>query len=388
MDRIKDDYTPAELLAKKPWLHEKITQLQNNDPEVFVLGISTGDKVNRNMIALSNALINNTYLTRLELTACMIRDRGLISLAGALAQNHTLKELIIVSDEFGKDGLQALVNALHVNTTLIELRISQSDLSQDGVTVLGSLLRAPCMLRSLHLPGNRLGTQVREFADSIRTNTNLVELNLSSNGIDDDGIGFIAKALQVNRTIERIDLRNNNFHNTPFCYSMQQNSSILDLPHLSLYNSRHKMWYERIIQRNKDAQNRCRQAVMQVAFLGGIPKDDLEFLDESAHTPIFKLDALARKSILLRHAIFLWLTRADPVWWTPEQRLEAGLQTEEELGPYTKKKCIQCQIGKAMFHEEDAPSRLFCGSYCQWIQHMGAPDLRGKTPAEITKLLR
>lgn len=81
-----------------------------------------------------------------------------------------------------------------------------------------------------------------------------------------------------------------------------------------------------------------------------------------------------------QHARMIWESRADPKWWTEEERVEAGVERPVKR----LRSCIQC-LGNAVYSERDAPQRAFCGRYCQWIHHHGEPDLRGMTPEQIER---
>lgn len=68
----------------------------------------------------------------------------------------------------------------------------------------------------------------------------------------------------------------------------------------------------------------------------------------------------------------IWATRWDPKWWTEEERNAVGFFTKK----FKAELCIQGLNEEARFHELNAPTRLFCTSYCQWLAYTGVPDLR------------
>jgi hypothetical protein len=73
---------------------------------------------------LADALHNNTKLTSLNLTDCMINDASITKLAETLTHNASLFHLNLSNNKLGRPGLLALSKALPTNTGLISLELT------------------------------------------------------------------------------------------------------------------------------------------------------------------------------------------------------------------------------------------------------------------------
>ena len=318
-------------------------------------------------------MLQNSTLTKLNLSSNLIGSEGAISLANALKQNTTLKTLLLRNNQIGPEGTIALANTLKQNKSLIKLQLNSNNIGMEGAHALSSALRNNTTLTTLELYNNGIKSEgATTLANALKQNTTLTALNLNSNQIGDEGAIEIVKIVNKNSTLLALYLKNNIF--TPHL------ENLMDL----------------CIERNREGHQRAKKAVLQLLKLAGTPTIDLEVDDHEKLSDFFSnlilTNKIDKKSYFTQMARELWKTRAEPIWWTPEERKEAGLQTEDELQPQSKRRgiesCIQCKVAKPKFREEGAPSRVFCGSYCQWIKYSRAPDLRGKTPEEIQAILQ
>ena len=73
---------------------------------------------------LADALLSNTRLTSLNLSACMLNDACLVTLSTMLAHNSTIFHLDLADNKFTRPGLQQLATGLTTNTGLLTLNLS------------------------------------------------------------------------------------------------------------------------------------------------------------------------------------------------------------------------------------------------------------------------
>jgi hypothetical protein len=200
----------------------------------------------------------------------------------------------------------------------------------------------------------------------------------------------LANALQQNRTLTTLNLDGNRIGvkgERAIVAGIRQNGMITSIDFYNCYP------FERYLERNKNAHEKARKAA--IALLTGYNKlsnlksherQTTDYLlnwfltQRNPQDGYLKIDQLGSKYLITRLAMELWSSRANPKWWTDEERREAGLESEVSK---RLKSCIQCQLVEARFYEKGASDRLFCGSYCQWLEHTKLPDLRGKSPEFI-----
>ena len=325
-----------------------------------------------------------------------------------MKKNSTLKWLEIDVNQIGSEGTTALADALKQNSTLRRLSIFMNQIEAEGATALSDALKQNSTLKELYISSNQIGDKgARALADALKKNSTLTVLNISSNQIGDWGMKALADTLRQNFTLKTLYIYNNPIGaegSIAMFNALKQNSTLtsLDAGRTRAFNS--------YIERNKRGLERARAAVKQLVnlYVPGLDKrgnqeEDEAYLkqlnetsDEAETTHLLrnlleKTHGDFRRSYFRQMAYYLWTSRGDPKWWTPEERKEAGLQLEEQLEPSSKRRgiesCVSCTFSKPKFVEQGNTSRRFCGSYCQWIKHTGAPDLRGKSPKEIKSSL-
>ena len=114
------------------------------------------------ILAIAEALANNTTLTTLLLNNNEITDTGAIALAEVLLLNQTLQTLSIKKNKIQKDGAMAFANALQENQTLYELNLDENPIGNEGFKALDQIekcLETNCALERL------LREQTQKFED-------------------------------------------------------------------------------------------------------------------------------------------------------------------------------------------------------------------------------
>eukprot|EP00792_Barthelona_sp_PAP020_P006194 TRINITY_DN2933_c4_g2_i1.p1 TRINITY_DN2933_c4_g2~~TRINITY_DN2933_c4_g2_i1.p1 ORF type:complete len:352 (+),score=113.28 TRINITY_DN2933_c4_g2_i1:35-1057(+) len=138
---------------------------------------------------LSHYLIRNNYIEELDLMQNNIGSRGCSALAGVLYnQNTSLKTLILDHNQIGDEGAILLVNGLRTNPSLKTLSLQFCGIGITGGVVIGRDLLGEdslCHLETLLLQGNPTSSPTFEAIGlSLKTNTNLKEINLKDTAID------------------------------------------------------------------------------------------------------------------------------------------------------------------------------------------------------------
>lgn len=106
---------------------EAIVESLSTNSTLTKLDLSANDIDNRGALAISNALKINTTLCRLDLAYNWIDEEGVKSIASALAINTTLTALFLQYNFICDEGVFALAEAARINTTLMSLRIHDQD---------------------------------------------------------------------------------------------------------------------------------------------------------------------------------------------------------------------------------------------------------------------
>ena len=163
-------------------------------------------------MTLGESLKRNRALKRLDVSHCGIGDQGVKSLASALEMNGSLEELNLSWNGAGTGiGLMALGESLKRNRGLKTLNISRCGIDDQGMKSLASVLEMNGSLEELNLSGNRAVTDIGLMAlgESLKRNRGLKTLNLSHCRIDDQGMKSLASALEMNGSLEELDLSGN-----------------------------------------------------------------------------------------------------------------------------------------------------------------------------------
>ncbi|NXT74949.1 LRC45 protein, partial [Zapornia atra] len=110
-------------------------------------------------------------------------------------------------------GAKLLLHGLCSNTTVRSLDLKGNNLRTVGAEALGKLLRQNKSIRSLILEWNSLGVWEEgfsSFCQALGTNRSLQRLDLRNNQINHQGAGELAMALKQNASLQELDLRWNN----------------------------------------------------------------------------------------------------------------------------------------------------------------------------------
>ena len=195
---IHRKFTHSEFSSTRPHLlhrHTKAVDInilcdgdhEHSSEAVILSGQHIDDDA---VYVIAFGLYNNTTVKKLDLSCNSITKDGVGTISDCLKPNNTLRELNLSNNEIGDEGGKYIADVIRVNLTLQKVDLSHNHISDDGVIPL---------------------------SESLCGNNALLELNLSKNQIGDEGARFIiAKATQVNITLQKLDLSGNHIsYNIP-----------------------------------------------------------------------------------------------------------------------------------------------------------------------------
>eukprot|EP01006_Ploeotia_vitrea_P040674 TRINITY_DN66446_c0_g2_i1.p1 TRINITY_DN66446_c0_g2~~TRINITY_DN66446_c0_g2_i1.p1 ORF type:complete len:1081 (+),score=140.50 TRINITY_DN66446_c0_g2_i1:81-3245(+) len=221
-------------------LVEVVSKIQDNDPSIRRLNFSEPgeddklyDDVSCRILAV--ALLNNTFVTKLNLSNNKIGPEGAAFLADLLEENQTLRVLNLNQNKIGDEGGEALIKALtDRNDTLTELWTEGNGLSNLVTQRLGFCLQmnnVPSRLKSVIAPIEKNDTSIPRSLDfngtslnvpfddnagrllwqALALNEHVTEIDLSNNELSDICAAQLATMLRHNNTLLRLDLSCNQF---------------------------------------------------------------------------------------------------------------------------------------------------------------------------------
>eukprot|EP00455_Lapot_gusevi_P004360 TRINITY_DN11806_c0_g1_i4.p1 TRINITY_DN11806_c0_g1~~TRINITY_DN11806_c0_g1_i4.p1 ORF type:complete len:491 (-),score=36.61 TRINITY_DN11806_c0_g1_i4:90-1562(-) len=163
---------------------------------------------------LFESLHTCTRLEEISLRNCRLQDVNCVSLARYLAvPSLPLRSLDLSYNLISGNGIAILKNSVlaYYNAqpvpawTLTALNLNNNLIGSVGLSELAVLLDKPwCQLRILSLKANHItSTGLRAFATAVRQNSGLVELDLTENPLNDQGLDALYQALQVNQSVKK-----------------------------------------------------------------------------------------------------------------------------------------------------------------------------------------
>lgn len=155
---------------------------------------------------LRAALQGNTVLRRLHLERNDLGPAGLQVIAAMLEENFTIEELLLGRNNL-TGGMACLGEALAVNESLVTLKLSHNRLNDADVEVLCELLPHNVVLETLDLEGNEIGPGVVGRVKTLTKNSGTV-VRVKN------GTGAIAMAIEINTTLNVLNLRGNKLNSS------------------------------------------------------------------------------------------------------------------------------------------------------------------------------
>ncbi len=136
-----------------------------------------------------------------------ITDKGACALADALMNNTLLRDLDLSANPISKEGADALGAMLETNSCLRRLNLNKNSFSNNDAVAIGRSLEKNTTLRRLQLSKNSL-TQADwdAIGQGLVRNTSLMELQISKKIVQAEDMHAISEALSQNASLTRLDL--------------------------------------------------------------------------------------------------------------------------------------------------------------------------------------
>jgi Ran GTPase-activating protein (RanGAP) involved in mRNA processing and transport len=165
-------------------------------------------------VALRKGLSHNKTLEHLHLRQSTFSNDAVDAIAKALQVNQSLKIIELDGCHLAPEQVVKFVEALINHPKLEHLNLNQNATSSVAIHSIASLLvSGSTTLSKLDLGQQQLGQNEKldmpVFANALKLNSSLIELNLSSDDLDDEDVALIADALVENSTLQRLTLNNN-----------------------------------------------------------------------------------------------------------------------------------------------------------------------------------
>ena len=186
-------------------------------PPLDTLNVTRASIQVRGAQALANALCTHTLLTRLDMSENPIGGDGAAAVIARLAGHFRLRSLCLASCAIGRNRPDVLADAIRGPLChrgppcLRQLSFNDNNLGAACVQLSGPVLATNGLLVELELASNHVGDDGAEaLATALARNSVLARLNLSDNDISDRGAGALARALaHAASALKELYLNNN-----------------------------------------------------------------------------------------------------------------------------------------------------------------------------------
>jgi len=153
-----------------------------------------------------------TTLTRLALMSNNLSDERMVDIITAFSMHPHLKEVCLNGNRLNKNSCMALTTLLKCSVTgLNVLDLGDVELDDEGIDVLIPVLKKHSSLHQLWLNSNpSITSKGWQILASIleAPNSNLEELYIGSNNVDDEALAIFATALANNHTLTYLVIDN------------------------------------------------------------------------------------------------------------------------------------------------------------------------------------
>lgn len=199
-----------------PLAAEAICKILPNHSNYKVLNLGGNSLYNEGAVSIAKFLAHNKSIISVDISSCMITDIGAAAIFRALFVNRSVIVLNIGSttcvsrNSIGNVALEELKYMLIENNILSELNLSMSEICCDTMLPLSIGLSQNHFLQSLNLANNHIRSKGANQIINALMDSNISELNLSFNHIDDNIAPQMKAFLSKNLNITKIDLSGNN----------------------------------------------------------------------------------------------------------------------------------------------------------------------------------
>lgn len=186
---------------------------------------------------LARLKLNNSVI-RLSMAGCQIGPAIIHDIAEILAaEDNQIEFLNLSENDFGPHGVQYITDALNknINSKLYELKLRNVGAGLPGAINIAEMLKINTTLTTLNLGSNQIqdeGVNLLITALQSNSNNNLTKLVLNNNDITDQGAIKLAEYLSTNPRLIKLKLKLNNIKTpglTALLESLQINTTLEEL---------------------------------------------------------------------------------------------------------------------------------------------------------------
>ncbi|KAJ3257555.1 hypothetical protein HK103_004464 [Boothiomyces macroporosus] len=197
-----------------------VNNLQRNDRHELVNTLRPIDSEDTRI--LTKSLLKKSNLKALDLSFNDIKDNGLLYLSEYIHETETLEDLDLVNNQITTVGMVYLAKGLKANCSLRMLVLSRNDIADDGVLLLVNALQDKA-IETLGLDATGI---------TIAGMIHISKFVSKSNNIKDEGAGYLAQSLLVNKSLRTIVLEENIIGDDgalELANAIQQNTTLSEL---------------------------------------------------------------------------------------------------------------------------------------------------------------
>lgn len=295
------NFTAKQSLASKDFGHDSITdeaakaiaQWLSTMPSLTSLNFKYNEIGDAGVEDLAKALEDNVSITAVDLGHNRIGVDGCNSIAKMLVKNRVITSLSMSHNQMNAEMTIIIINALRIHTKLNSMRtilksldLSWNYIEASGAKDIADYIRWDNSLESLDISCSRVGDEGLEYiARALENNTTLKELKISGDlhyqgkKVGDRGMKALSKALKLNASITSIDLSFNDIGDEGLRYLMEalkENNSVKSInirTNWRITDGAKKEFYNFIVQENYSLEN--------LEMSGKIPKEVQSRLDQN-----------------------------------------------------------------------------------------------------------
>jgi Ran GTPase-activating protein (RanGAP) involved in mRNA processing and transport len=159
---------------------------------------------------IAQGLSGSKSLQTIDLSNCMLGDRGISALAnGLVSRNKTLKSLLLCNNQITSTGLGVLLDLAAEKLSIVSLLLGQNPLGRAGAVLLANALGRNTVphLKKLFIEDCRVDDEgLQEIASALERNKTLEWIALEDNVFREAGVLALAGSLPNIKTLDRLDL--------------------------------------------------------------------------------------------------------------------------------------------------------------------------------------
>ena len=200
--------------------------------KIFALNISNNSIGDEGISCLADALKNFQNLKKLDVSFCNFEAIGFFYLLNIL-QNVKRIESLNVSGNNVKNGDFDYMRMPFINFGVKNLNMSKCSLGNKNTLVLGECLKNNETIRVLNISHNGITDQgFKSFQNLFTKNNTIEKLDVSSNFISDVTAREFVKSMKFNRSLKKLNFYDNQLHNemrNVFLEILETNKSLVSI---------------------------------------------------------------------------------------------------------------------------------------------------------------